>query len=94
MNRITSFFLLPMVWLLMGCTSVEYQVVEGPMLGTTFHLVAEVEKGLAPTLYEEVMAMDRAMKESMSIFDEESRLRCSTHPTKLSTRNCPDYSGL
>lgn len=74
MNRITSFFLLPMVWLLMGCSSVEYQVVEGPMLGTTFHLVAEVEKGLAPTLYEEVMAIDRAMKESMSIFDEESRL--------------------
>lgn len=60
--------------LLVGCaSSSEYRVVEGAMLGTTLHIIAQAE---APSsdLFGEAMQLDREMKASMSIFDEESLL--------------------
>ena len=52
----------------------DYTTVDGVMLGTTLHVVADV-RGVTPQeLYAAVMDLDREAKSSMSIFDEGSLL--------------------
>lgn len=52
----------------------QYATVDGSMLGTTLHVVADV-KGITPAeLYSEIMEIDAEAKASMSIFDEGSLL--------------------
>jgi len=58
-----------------GCTSGKrYIDSDGVMLGTTFHVRAELENRVPQQLYAEIMRIDTAMKASMSIFDEHSLL--------------------
>ncbi len=52
----------------------DYTVVDGTMLGTTLHAVADVEGVTASGLYAEAMALDAEAKASMSIFDQGSLL--------------------
>lgn len=60
--------------LLAGCSPrAEFRTVEGVMLGTTLHLMAQSEAP-ADELYAQAMAIDREMKHSMSIFDSTSLL--------------------
>ena len=49
-----------------------YTVVDGTMLGTTLHVVADVEGVSSQELYAAVMELDREAKASMSIFDPAS----------------------
>lgn len=60
---------------LWGCGgSPSYTTVDGAMLGTTLHIVADVQ-GVSPQkLYAAVMELDRQAKASMSIFDTTSLL--------------------
>ena len=51
-----------------------YTVVDGTMLGTTLHVVADVRGTSAQELYAAVMELDREAKASMSIFDPTSLL--------------------
>ena len=51
-----------------------YTVVDGTMLGTTLHVVADVEGVSSQELYAAVMELDREAKASMSIFDPASLL--------------------
>ncbi|WP_290535882.1 FAD:protein FMN transferase [Alistipes sp.] len=61
-----------------GCAGREtggsYTVVDGTMLGTTLHIVADVRGTSAQELYASVMELDREAKASMSIFDSTSLL--------------------
>ena len=61
-----------------GCagsgTEDDYTVVDGTMLGTTLHIVADVRQTSAQELYAAVMELDREAKASMSIFDPTSLL--------------------
>ena len=61
-----------------GCagpgTEDDYTVVDGTMLGTTLHIVADVPQTSAQELYAAVMELDREAKASMSIFDPTSLL--------------------
>ena len=60
---------------LAGCTGRrDYTTVDGVMLGTTLHVVADVRDVTPQELYAAVMALDREAKASMSIFDEGSLL--------------------
>ncbi|OUQ53144.1 ApbE family protein [Alistipes sp. An116] len=52
----------------------DYTTVDGVMLGTTLHIVADVRDASAQELYAAVMDLDREAKASMSIFDENSLL--------------------
>ena len=52
----------------------DYTTVDGVMLGTTLHVVADVRDVSAQELYAAVMDLDREAKASMSIFDENSLL--------------------
>ena len=52
----------------------DYTTVDGVMLGTTLHVVADVRDVSAQELYAAVMELDREAKASMSIFDENSLL--------------------
>lgn len=59
-----------------ACTprKVSYTTLDGTMLGTTLHVIADV-RGIGPQeLRDSVMALDREAKASMSIFDETSLL--------------------
>ena len=61
--------------LLAGCGSGrQYTTVDGVMLGTTLHVVADVRNTTSQELYRAVMDLDREAKASMSIFDEGSLL--------------------
>ena len=61
--------------LLAGCGGrAEYTTVDGVMLGTTLHVVADVRNTTPQELYRAIMDLDREAKASMSIFDEESLL--------------------
>ncbi|MEF2791568.1 MAG: FAD:protein FMN transferase, partial [Alistipes dispar] len=51
-----------------------YTVVDGTMLGTTLHVVADVEGVSSQELYAAAMELDREAKASMSIFDPASLL--------------------
>lgn len=51
-----------------------YMEVDGVMLGTTLHVVADVKGVSARELYAAVMDLDREAKSSMSIYDEGSLL--------------------
>lgn len=51
-----------------------YTTVDGVMLGTTLHVVADVKRVSAQELYGAVMELDREAKASMSIFDSTSLL--------------------
>ena len=53
----------------------EYVTVDGAMLGTTMHVVADVKGTSAQQLYAAAMELDREAKASMSIFDPTSLLR-------------------
>ena len=58
-----------------GCESGRhYTTVDGVMLGTTLHVVADVRNTTSQELYRAVMDLDREAKASMSIFDEGSLL--------------------
>ncbi len=58
-----------------GCTArTPYVTVDGAMLGTTMHVVADVRRGSAQELYAAAMELDREAKASMSIFDSTSLL--------------------
>ena len=60
---------------LWGCGGkVSYTTVDGTMLGTTLHVVADVQGTSPQELYAAVMALDREAKASMSIFDPASLL--------------------
>lgn len=60
---------------LASCTGrPDYTTVDGVMLGTTLHIVADVRDVSAGELYAAVMELDREAKASMSIFDEGSLL--------------------
>lgn len=62
-------------FLLAGCTgSPSYTVVDGVMLGTTLHVVADVKGMSTQELYAAIMELDREAKASMSIYDEASLL--------------------
>ena len=52
----------------------DYTTVDGVMLGTTLHVVADVRDVTSQELYAEIMELDRQAKASMSIFDEGSLL--------------------
>lgn len=59
--------------LLIGCDKrSDFVVVQGPMLGTTLHVISD--RGEAGELFREIMLIDSQMKSSMSIFDENSLL--------------------
>lgn len=51
-----------------------YTVVDGAMLGTTLHIVADVRTASARELYAAAMELDGEAKASMSIFDRSSLL--------------------
>lgn len=58
-----------------GCSEERAQVeVGGAMLGTTFHISADVRGATAQELYAAAMKLDAEAKASMSIFDPESLL--------------------
>lgn len=58
-----------------GCADrTAYTAVDGTMLGTTLHVVADVRGISAQELYAAAMELDREAKASMSIFDETSLL--------------------
>lgn len=60
---------------LSGCSGkTEYTRVDGTMLGTTMHVMADVRDVTARELYAAVTELDREAKASMSIFDENSLL--------------------
>lgn len=60
---------------LTGCSDkVSYTRVDGVMLGTTLHVSADVRDVSSQELYAAIMELDREVKASMSIFDEESML--------------------
>lgn len=60
---------------LWGCGGkVAYTTVDGTMLGTTLHVVADVQGVSSQELYAAVMELDRQAKASMSIFDPASLL--------------------
>ncbi|MEG1622199.1 MAG: FAD:protein FMN transferase [Alistipes sp.] len=62
---------------LSGCDSRgerEYLTADGTMLGTTFHVVGDVQNCTSDQLYAAILEVDTLMKVSMSIFDEGSLL--------------------
>lgn len=66
------FFAICMALLLTACTTEPtYKVVDGVMLGTRLHLIADSP---CDTLYRGAMALDAEAKRSMSIFEENSLL--------------------
>lgn len=69
LNIATLLFLL----LAVGCSSHSkgYRTVDGQMLGTTFHIVAECECEQSD-IYRSMAYLDERMRSSMSIFDEGS----------------------
>ena len=67
---------LPLLALLAGsCNSpARYVTVDGTMLGTTMHVVADVGPSARQELYRAAMRLDAEAKASMSIFDSTSLL--------------------
>ena len=66
------FFAICMALLLTACaTKPTYKVVDGVMLGTRLHIIADSP---CDTLYRGAMALDAETKRSMSIFEENSLL--------------------
>lgn len=66
------FFAICMALLLTACaTKPTYKVVDGVMLGTRLHIIADSP---CDTLYRGAMALDAEAKRSMSIFEENSLL--------------------
>lgn len=60
---------------LCGCAGrPDFTVVDGVMLGTTLHVVADVKGVSSQELYAAVMELDREAKASMSIYDPKSLL--------------------
>lgn len=60
---------------LCGCAGrPDFTVVDGVMLGTTLHVVADVKSVSSQELYAAVMELDREAKASMSIYDPMSLL--------------------
>lgn len=58
-----------------GCAGrSSYTTVDGVMLGTTMHIVADIKGADAQALYAAAMQLDAEAKRSMSIFDEGSLL--------------------
>ena len=68
----SQFFAICMALLLTACaTKPSYKVVDGVMLGTRLHIIADSP---CDTLYRGAMALDAEAKRSMSIFEENSLL--------------------
>ena len=76
MRNFASFTILLLIALLASCTPRKsYVTVDGPMLGTTFHIVAASPLS-ATEIFAEAMEVDAEAKASMSIFNPESLLSC------------------
>lgn len=74
-KRVRSVFAVVAAMAFAACGNrVEYTTVDGVMLGTTLHVVADVRNTTSQELYAAVMELDREAKASMSIFDEGSLL--------------------
>lgn len=69
-----SALLLLSVGVLAGCSHDRYIVCDGAMIGTTFHVCAEVEGLSSSELYNAMMRIETEARASMSIFDEGSLL--------------------
>lgn len=70
-----GWLILLLAGLFAGCGSgPSYTTVDGVMLGTTLHVVADVRNTTSQELYRAIMELDREAKSSMSIFDEGSLL--------------------
>ncbi len=68
-------FSVPAAVLLAGCSTPHgYATADGTMLGTTFHLAADLPPASSRELYAAAAEVDREAKASMSIFDEGSLL--------------------
>ena len=61
------------ILLCMGCTAPSYQTVDGSMLGTTYHIVAETELS-SHNIYNKMQEINSEATASMSIFDSTSLL--------------------
>ena len=58
-----------------GCSPTpQYTTCDGSMLGTTFHICAEVENLTPSQLYDQMMRIDAEAKSSLSIFNPKSLL--------------------
>ena len=66
--------LLLSVGMLAGCSHDRYIVCDGAMIGTTFHVCAELENVSEEDLYARMMQIEAEARASMSIFDENSLL--------------------
>jgi thiamine biosynthesis lipoprotein len=67
-----GFIIAVAVALATGCTWPKtFKTIDGAMLGTTFHIVAQTDAATTE-IYDEVMRIDAEAKASMSIFDERS----------------------
>ena len=60
--------------MLAGCSHDRYIVCDGAMIGTTFHVCAELENVSEEDLYARMMQIEAEARASMSIFDENSLL--------------------
>ena len=68
-------FAIGLVLAVEGCSSPRsYITCDGAMLGTTFHVCAQVEGLTAAELYNEMMRIDAEVKASLSIFNPQSLL--------------------
>ena len=73
--RALSGTILVVLALLCACTRPRsYIVSDGAMIGTTFHVCAELQDLTAAELYAEIMRIEAEARASMSIFDENSLL--------------------
>ncbi len=69
------FFFSVLLALSCGCTSRRpYTTVDGTMLGTTFHVTADLRAAAPQEFYAAVAELDREMKASMSVFESTSLL--------------------
>lgn len=62
--------------LVVGCSPapLSFQHIEGSMLGTRYHITAELPSGSERKVMERAETLDKRMKREMSIFDESSLL--------------------
>ena len=73
--RLHSIVAVVLLALLCGCRSGRsYIVSDGAMIGTTFHVVAEVDNMTPAQLYSEMMRIETEARASMSVFDHNSLL--------------------
>lgn len=73
--HVTTAVIMASVVILCACTQQKsYVVSDGSMIGTTFHVCAELQNISPAELYSEIMNIETQARASMSIFDENSLL--------------------